>query len=143
MTFRGRESLVLGGTLTLLAAVAHLACIAIGPKAYRFMGAGERMVRASEAGSFKPTLITTVISGMLVVWALYAFSGAGMIGPLPFARLALWTISIAYLVRAFGFPVLRRAFPDNSLTFWLSSSSICLVLGTLYAIGALTLDELS
>lgn len=29
------QALVLGGALTAVAAVAHLACIAIGPRAYR------------------------------------------------------------------------------------------------------------
>ena len=71
-------SLTLAGLLVMGASLAHLACIAIGAKAYRFVGAGERMARAVEAGKFKPTLITLVIASVLLVWALYAFSGAAL-----------------------------------------------------------------
>lgn len=125
-----------GGTLSALAAIAHLACIAIGPAAYRFMGAGERMARAVEAGRAAPTLATLAIAAMLSVWSLYAFSGAGLVGRLPFTGLALAAISVVCLARAFAFPLLRPVFPQNSTTFWLVSSAICLVLGLLYAIGA-------
>ncbi len=133
----GSRALLIGGVLTAVASVAHLACIAIGPRAYRFMGAGERMARAVEAGAIKPTLVTLAIASVLLVWALYAFSGAG-IGPrLPFTRLALVLISGVYLARAFAFPLLRPAFPENSNTFWLVSSATSLVLGLLYAAGVI------
>lgn len=131
------QALVLGGVLSAVAAFAHLACIAIGPQAYRFMGAGERMARAVEAGETKPTVVTLVIASVLLVWALYAFSGAGVVGPLPFTSLALLAISLVYLVRACCFPLLRPMFPENTTTFWLVSSGLCLVLGLLYAVGAI------
>jgi len=132
------QALVLGGTLSAVAAAAHLACIALGAPAYRFMGASERMVRAVDAGKTKPTLITLAIATLLFVWALYAFAGAGVIHQLPFAKIALPAISLVYLVRALGFPLLRPMFPENSTTFWLVSSGICLVLGLLYAVGAVS-----
>ena len=44
----GATALWLAGVCCLLAALAHLACIAIGPAAFRFMGAGERMARAAQ-----------------------------------------------------------------------------------------------
>ena len=130
------QALVLGGALTAVAAVAHLACIAIGAPAYRLMGAGERMARAAEAGKARPTLITLAVASLLLVWAAYGFSGAGLIRPLPLTNLALPTISLIYLARAFAFPLLRPVFPENSTRFWWVSSGICLVLGALYAVGA-------
>jgi hypothetical protein len=130
------QALVLGGTLSALAAIAHLACIAMGPRAYRFMGAGERMARAVEAGKMRPTLVTLGIAAVLFAWALYAFSGAGVIGSLPFTRFALAAISLVYLARGLAFPLLRPLFPENSTTFWWVSSAICLVIGALYAAGA-------
>ena len=131
------QALVLGGTLSAAAAAAHLACIALGASAYRFVGAGERMAPAVEAGGIRPTLITLAIATMLFVWALYAFAGAGVIGQLPVTNLALPAISLTYLGRALGFPFLRPMFPENSTTFWLVSSGICLMLGLLYAVGAI------
>jgi hypothetical protein len=135
----GSVSLALAGLLVVVASLAHLACIAIGPKAYRFMGAGERMARAVEAGKVKPTLITLAIACVLLVWALYAFSGAGLVPKLPFTELALCLISAVFLARAIAFPWLRPSFPENSTAFWWVSSGICLVIGLLYAAGVAAL----
>ena len=139
----GAQALLLGGTLSALAAVAHIACIVLGPAAYRFMGAGERMARAVEAGrTMLPTAVTMAIALMLFSWALFAFSGAGIIGYLPFTRVVLPAISAIYLAPALAFPLLKPWFPGNSRTFWLVSSGICLVLGLLYAVGAIVLRSL-
>lgn len=132
-------SLALAGLLVVVASLAHLACIAVGARAYRFMGAGERMARAVEAGKMKPTLITLVIASVLLVWALYAFSGAGLVPELPFTELALCLISAVFLARAIAFPWLRPSFPENSTAFWRVSSGICLVIGLLYAVGVAAL----
>jgi hypothetical protein len=131
------QALLLGGAFSAAAAVAHLACIVFGVPAYRFMGAGERMARAVDAGSIRPTVITFTIATILFVWALYAFAGAGVIGQLPLTNVVLSAISLTYLARVLGFPLLRPMFPENSLTFWLVSSGICLLLGLLYAVGTI------
>ncbi len=52
---------------------------------------------------------------------------------------ALTAISAVYLGRAFGFPLLKAALPENSLTFWWVSSGICLLIGSLYGWGAAAL----
>lgn len=77
----GNTALLLGGVLSTLASIAHLACIALGAPAYRFMGAGERMARAVQAGKIQPTLVTLAIASTLLVFAVYAFSGAGIAPP--------------------------------------------------------------
>lgn len=133
----GIYALIAGGTLTAVAGLAHLACIVMGPPAYRFMGAGERMARAVEVGRLKPALITLLIASMLFAWSLYAFSAAGVIFELPFTGAVLPAVCVVFLARAFGFPLLRRSFPENSTTFWLVSSGICLLLGVFYAIGTI------
>jgi hypothetical protein len=135
----GSQALLLGGLLTVVASIAHLACIALGARAYRFMGAGERMARAVEAGKVKPTLVTLAIATLLLLWAVYAFSGAGIAPALPFTKVALTLIAVVFLLRALAFPLLKPVFPENSTTFWLVSSSICLVLGLLYATGSVAL----
>mgnify|MGYP001006291435 CR=1 FL=1 len=131
----GTQALVLGGALSALASLAHLACIALGAPAYRVMGAGERMARAVEAGDVRPTLTTLAIASLLLVWAVVAFSGAGIAPALPLTRLALVLISAAYLLRALAFPLLMPMFPGNSRRFWLVSSGVCPVLGLLHAVG--------
>ena len=139
MLAAGSMALVVGAVLSATAAVAHLACIAIGGPAYRVMGAGEAMARAAEAGKLRPTVVTLGVACVLAAWAAYALSGAGVIGPLPFTRLALVLICAAYLGRAVAFPLLKPRFPDNSTTFWVVSSLICGVFGLVHLYGTLRL----
>ncbi len=137
MLVSGSQALILGGSLSAAAALAHVACVAVGARAYRFMGAGEEMERAAQAGKLQPTIVTLAIAGVLFVWAAYAFSGAGAIGRLPYTKLALTVMCAVYLGRAVAFPLLRPAFPENSQTFWLVSSGICLVIGLVHLYGVI------
>lgn len=135
MSTLGTLALTAGAALSACAAIAHLACVAIGPAAYRFMGAGEKMVRAAAVGKLVPTVVTLGIALVLFIWAAYALSGAGLIGPLPFTKAALFVITAVYLARALAFPLLRPAFAENSATFWWVSSGICLAIGLLHVVG--------
>jgi hypothetical protein len=135
MLTSGAQALIVAGSLSAAAAVAHLACTLIGAPAYRLMGAGEKMVRAVEAGKPQPTLVTLAIAGTLFIWAAYAFAGAGVIGRLPLLKIALPVICAVYLLRAVAFPLLKPAFPENSQTFWLVSSGICLGIGLIHLYG--------
>jgi hypothetical protein len=133
--FAGNKWLILGGTLSAFAAILHVAVIAGGGSWYRFFGAGEAMAQAAERGSFKPALITLCIVAILSVWALYAFSGAGIVRRLPLLRTALVLISALYLLRAFAvLPVilLRPELVDN---FAIVSSLVVLAYGFAYAVG--------
>lgn len=137
----GACALLFAAGLTALAALAHMACILVGAPAYRLMGAGERMARAAEQKKLKPTLITLVIVIVMVFWSTYALSGAGVIGPLPMTPIALVTIGLVLLSRAVAFPLLRPVFPENSMTFWVVSSGLCLVMGASYLLGAIAVWE--
>ena len=138
MLTTGAQALILGASFSAAAAFAHLACVVFGASAYRFMGAGEKMVHAVKARKLQPTLVTIAISGVLVVWAAYALGGAGVIGLLPFSNFALPAICAVYLGRAVAFPLLKPAFPENSRTFWLVSSGICLFSGLVHLYGTIS-----
>ncbi|MBH9552276.1 hypothetical protein [Inhella gelatinilytica] len=138
MQHLGSLALTLAGTFSALAALAHLACIAIGAPAYRVMGAGERMARAAELGQWQPTVVTLGIAACLGVWALFAFSGAGWGPRLPLAKWGLVLITGIYLARGFAYPVIQPLFPGNSTTFWVISSGICLLIGTTHLVGVWT-----
>ena len=97
------------------------------------------MARAVEAGKLRPTLTTLTVAGVLLIWAAYALSGAGVIDRLPLGKLALPAICAAYLGRALAFPLLKPAFPENTQTFWLVSSGICLVIGLVHVYGVVSL----
>jgi ABC-type maltose transport system permease subunit len=121
--------------LSSIAAVIHIGCIIFGASWYRFFGAGEQMAFMSEQGSIKPTIITTFIVIVLSIWSLYAFSAAGIIGRLPYVRLALIVITMIYLIRGvFGFYLISNPM-GRSPEFWVWSSVICLSIGVLHLIG--------
>ena len=127
--------LVAGGVLSALAALLHVAIIFGGPAWYRFFGAGEGMARAAEAGSARPVLITLGIASVLLVWALYAFSGAGLIRRLPLLRTGLVAISTVYLLRALAPIPMLFAKPQlvDAFVWW--SSLVVLVYGACHAVG--------
>lgn len=131
----GSKWLILGGALSALAAILHLAVIAGGPAWYRFFGAGEDLARAAERGSATPALITLAIAAILMVWALYAFSGAGIIRRLPLLRTALILISAVYLLRALALLPALVLRPELVDTFALVSSLVVLAYGLAYSIG--------
>lgn len=127
--------LLLAGGLSLVASLAHLACIAGGPRWYLAMGAGEEMARAAERGQWAPTIVTLAIATVLAVWCLYAWSGAGLLPQLPLLRWGLAAITAVYLARALFFVPLQSHFPGNSAAFWYWSSGICGAIGLVHVIG--------
>ena len=127
--------LFIGALLSAIAAVLHIGIIVKGAPWYRFFGAGEDFAKAAEQGKLWPHLATFGIAIVLAAWSAYAFSGAGLIAPLPLLKLALAAITTIYLLRgAVLFPIL--AFARNKATpFVIWSSVICLVYGIVHAIG--------
>jgi hypothetical protein len=127
--------LVVAGSLSGIAALVHIGCIIFGASWYRFFGAGEQMAVMAEQGMIKPTIITLFIVVVLSLWSLYAFAAAGMIGRLPFMRLALIVITAIYLIRGLaGFYFVSSPL-GRSPEFWVWSSVICLCIGLLHLIG--------
>jgi hypothetical protein len=96
------------------------------------------MAGAAERGSPTPALVTLAIAAVLTVWALYAFSGAGIVRRLPLLRTALILISAVYLLRALALlPALILA-PELVDTFAIVSSLVVLAYGLAYTIGTWT-----
>ena len=134
MIARPNKWLIIGGWLSLAAALLHVACIFGGGDWYRFFGAGEELARADEAGSWMPAIVTAGIAALLSVWAAYAFSGAGMIRRLPLIRTALVMIAVIYLLRGlFIIPIMIEPAMRTPFNIW--SSLIVLVYGAFYAVG--------
>jgi hypothetical protein len=127
--------LIVAGTLSAVASLAHLCCIWGGAPWYRFFGAGERMARQAERGAIAPTIVTSSIATMLALWSAYAFSGAGLIPPLPLLNIGLIIITMIYLLRAAALPLMMRTMPDRGTRFLLTSSAIVLLIGLIHAGG--------
>ena len=130
-----RTWLIVGGVLSALAALLHLAIIAGRPDWYRFFGAGEGMARAAARGELRPTLFAIGIAAILLVWAAYALSGAGLIPRLPLLRTGLIAISAVYLLRGLAPAALLLFRPGLMSPFVWWSSAVVLVYGLVYAIG--------
>ena len=135
MTNSGSTWLIVGGWLSVLAALLHIACIFGGPDWYRFFGAGEGMARATASGDRGPTLLTLAIAAILLIWAAYAFSGAGLFPRLPLLRTGLVVITAIYLLRGLIFVPLHLWRPQHSDAFAIWSSATVLVYGAVYAAG--------
>ncbi|WP_088329414.1 hypothetical protein [Lacimicrobium sp. SS2-24] len=138
----GRGLLLIAATLSFIAAFLHIAVIIGGGDWYRVFGAGEHMAQLAESGSLYPVGVTLLIASVLFVWGLYALSGAGVIGRLPWLKQGLIAITAVYLLRAIAgftlpFVSLHPSVIQNSLTFWLVSSLVCLVYGLCYLFGSL------
>ncbi|MEK6636891.1 MAG: hypothetical protein AABY88_02290 [Pseudomonadota bacterium] len=133
--FASNVWLIAAGALSVIASLTHLAIIVGGPNWYRFFGAGEHMARMAERGAWTPTLFAVGIAAVLMVWAAYAFSAAGLIRQLPLTRTALILISVVLILRALAYFVRESWRPDLSQSFMLWSSLIVFVLGLCFAIG--------
>lgn len=131
----GTNWLLVGGWLSVAAALLHIGCIFGGPDWYRFFGAGEGMARAAERGEWMPHILTLGIAFILGIWAAYAFSGAGWLPRLPLLRTGLVVISTIYLLRAFLFLPAHYMRPQHTDSFAIWSSLIVLVYGIAYAVG--------
>jgi hypothetical protein len=132
----GNPPLIIGATLSALAALLHVGCIVFGASWYRFFGAGERMAQLAAAGDWRPTLITSGIVLVLATWSLYALSGAGVLPRLPLVRTALFLITGIYLLRGVAGVALAAFAPgNNGPEFWWWSSAICLTIGAVHLFG--------
>jgi len=138
----GNKYLFIGGVLSLIASLLHIAIIIGGPDWYRFFGAGEEMAQLAENKFVYSTAITLSISLVLALWAIYAFSGTGVVRRVPLVRLGLVIISTIYLARGvFGIPLIVTIddpyFNElkDKMTFMVVSSLTSLVLGLFYVVG--------
>ncbi len=118
-----------------VASLLHLSCVVFGGKMFRFLGAGEYIATLSDKGHWYPPFIATIIAIMLAGFGVYALSAVGVVRALPYPKLVLMGIGLVFVLRAVAFPLIRPLFPENSLTFWLISSAICLFVGLAHWIG--------
>ena len=132
-------ALRLAGALSAFVALLHLVIIFLGAPAYRYFGAGERMARLAEQGSFTPAAITLGLTLVFAVFSGYAFSGAGDLRRVPLLRTGLIGIGAIYTLRGlllgpqlfWFFSGYRDAVPARQLLF----SGVALLTGLAYLVG--------
>ncbi len=134
------DFLILAGILSWVAALLHIAIVLGGASWYQFFGAGRAMVTMSQQKFWLASFITLAIAAVLFICGLYAFSGAGLMDPLPLLKCILLIITAIYSVRALaGLGILviskQAVIKDNSRNFWLWSSLICLFIALIHGLG--------
>lgn len=92
---RGRADLIAAGVLSSGLALFHFAIILLGAQALRYFGAPD-LANRSDAGSIYPALLLAGITGLFVVFAFYAFAGAGLVKRPPLLRGSLLVIGGLY-----------------------------------------------
>ncbi|MDQ6984187.1 MAG: hypothetical protein Q9M44_05685 [Ghiorsea sp.] len=127
--------LLVGGLLSIGAAVLHVYIIIEGGDMYRKFGAGEKLAAMDEAGSWYPAVLTSGIALVLFAWGLYAFSGAGIIQALPMLQPALVVISTIYLLRGLVLIPLWVGWSEQVNGFVVWSSLASLGFGLCHAMG--------
>jgi hypothetical protein len=131
--------LIAGGVISALIALLHV-ILTLKPELYQYFspGQGSALTQMAEQGSSFTTLATVLLAQIFATWAMYAFSGAGLIRRLPLLHTALIAIGVIYILRAFFLPteinmILNQGYPFRFVVF----STISLATGLLYLIGFL------
>lgn len=145
MRLQSRQWFILGGILSIAAALLHIAVIVGGAPAYRYFGAGEEMAKMAEAGSAFPAVVTTFIVVIFASWGLYAFSGAGLIRKLPYMRPGLIVIAAIYTLRGvcvipevIWIAISPKAVPFQEVIF----SIVSLFIGVTYLVGIKSANDI-
>ena len=139
---RGRAILLAAAGCSIAVALFHalipLVVLFIGQDAYSFFG-GYNQAKAVQAGaSVRAALICLSLALLFVIWALYAFSGAGKMRRLPLLRAGLLVIGVIYTLR--GLELVPEIIPifNGRLHVpvqFLGFSAVSLAIGVLYLVG--------
>ena len=126
---------LVAGAMNMAAAILHIAVIVNGAGWYRKFGAGERLAEMARQGHWWPATLTSMISFGLMIFAFYAWAGAGLLPPLPFEKLVLWVITSIYLLRGIGVFVVMPFVDGVRTPFMLVSSLIVIIYGVVHLAG--------
>ena len=131
--------LIGGGVISALIAILHV-ILALEPSLYRYIRPDQESVlgQMAEQGSPATVMPTFFLAAVFAIWAIYAFSGAGLLGRLPALRSGLIVIGVIYILRALALipeikMVMDQGYPLQFVVF----STISLAAGLLYLIGIL------
>lgn len=113
----------------------HLACLWFGAPLFRWMGAGEHVVRMAESGHRHPYVMAVFVGLALLIYAVLCASLAGAMRPLPYAEWLVAALAVVLAMRGLFFPFLKPYFVGNSELFWWISSALCLFMSATMIVG--------
>jgi hypothetical protein len=98
----------------------------------------------AEQGSSLTMIATIALVLIFAIWAIYAFSAAGLIPPQPLQRAVLFAIAAIYILRGlFLFSEIKMVLDQDYPLRFVFFSTLSLVTGLLYLIGTLKLGKRS
>jgi len=92
-------SFIFAGLGLLAGALLHVVVLVGGPDWIAFVGAPASVVDSARSGTWLAPVGALSIAVLLALWALYAFSAAGVVRRLPLLRTVLVFISVVFIVR--------------------------------------------
>ena len=112
----GNYALYLASFLTFIAALLHFACVFWGAAGFRFLGAGETLVKKAEVGHWYPKFMAIFVGLVLTMCSVLAYLEArGTLFSFTFPILSI--VATVFLLRACLFPLLKSRFVGNSDLF--------------------------
>jgi hypothetical protein len=135
--FNTKFFLVAAGTISAAIALLHVIML-IKPAWWEYVSGGVKSPLAEQAirGSTGTQIATAVLAVIFAVWSLYAFSGAGLIGTLPWLKPILIVIGAIYVLRSLAiFTEVNTVRNDGAPIQIVFFSIISFVTGLLYILG--------
>lgn len=132
-----RNALLTAGYATTLLALVHVAAMLVGPAAFDYLDAPD-LARLIEQGSWLPYAATTLVTAVLLGFAAYAFSGAGVLRPLPRVVPMLTIVGGIFTIRGLGvvwFVYLQLAADPRANPREIVFSLVALAVGVLFLAG--------
>ena len=126
--------LILGGCASFFIFILHLVLTA-KPRLYRYFGADE-LAKLHREGSKMPRVASILLAFMFLLWGMYAFSGAGILEPMPWLKTVLLIIGVIYILRALMLPSeVIKTIRDIKQAKFIVFSGFSLAAGLLYLLG--------
>ena len=132
-----KKFLIAGGMISAMISTLHIVR-GMNPMLYGVIAPGQVLTLSemAEQSSSLIMILSFVIALIFAIWAIYAFSGAGWLRPLPLLRTGLVVIGIIYILRSLFMPseinmVLNEGYPFRFVLY----SALSFVAGLLYLLG--------
>lgn len=130
-----KSMLILAALIAFGNALAHMACIVLGPQCFEFQMAPQFIIDSSIQGTWQAPMGTVMVSSIFALWGAYALAGAKVIAPLPLMKWGIYAIGFLCVVRGLLGIQLWIRHPELLDTKSISYSIGWFVTGLLYGIG--------
>lgn len=131
----GATLLIIAAAIAIFTALAHSACIVLGPSCYAYQLAPEAVIESAQKGTLLAPLGTLAISAIFLIWAAYGLSAAGVLRRLPLLPLGIYTIACLCILRGLlGIQLWLRK-PELLNQFATVSNWVWFITGVLFLLG--------